>query len=678
MQFNRFKKELSLRELAKLADEDNEEMMDAIFAAESTQNEKTLSRLREYLMLKAKPQIDEPDPYHPYPKPSELMGDLEMGMTKNAVCRIDPNILCKNMLSAGIVGAGKTTHAFGLMAKLSRLGVKILSLGVKRDVRHMAYKELPMLVLRFCGKPNVSLGNIFDAPENVDETDYLIAVINLIAQTMFIAEAGQSLLLETAITAKAQHGYVNFPILIDRLKKIRIWSKRMADWVSTCLNRFNALNLTFGAMISDQKPFPFEKTCEKFHMELELDGAGMYKPFFAAYPWLRIFKYRIANNVRGNRLLTAVFCDEVNVLASKILERHAAALGIQLVLLEYAPLSREFGIGFVVYSNQPSEVSDVLKAQSGIKMAMRLGNWTDIRDMGNSMVLNDEQMKVIPDLPLGRAIIRLPGINPFPIEIPDFPIVKDVTDEQVDGNNLRILKNSEWEKYLMPNMTANSHAIVLSSMAEPRKDDQVRRSFLHDVYNRPYIGLTERYRSLNLSMSQGDALYNSLSKQGFILVHAINLNGRGNSTKFLELTELGYADIDMTPRKSLGRGAGFLHELIQVKIYEHVKNMSEVKSASIEGMIQNKAIDVLVELTDHTKIGIEVAMTSQNELNNAKKNLSVGCACVIVVAKDKAIAKNVVEKFNTAGMLDSDRITVCLVYQVLKCKGMEDILSLTK
>jgi len=414
---------------------------------------------------------------------------------------------------------------------------------------------------------------------------------------------------------------------------------------------------------------------EAFSIELELDAAGAFTPFFAMIPLLRTYKYRIANNIRTNASLIIVFCDEVNILASKAAERHAAMLGSVPMLLEYMPLSREFRIGFALYSNQPSEASNVLKAQAGIKMTMYLGEWSDILDVCNSMILNDEQMKAVVDLPPGHAIVKMQGLNPFPIKIPNFEIKKDVTDDMVNENNRRLLRSSEWECFLIKDGYVRTTPVVEDEIEEI---DEVERAILFDIHNRPFIGSVERFSSIGIASGTGSRLCDSLVERGLLRAHEINLSGRGHKTKCHELTKKAYQVLDVRSKLRYGKGAGFLHKLVQYKIAESLKTIIDIEKVTIEETLQDKAIDVLAITTDGKRIGIEAAMTSINELVNLRKDLKAECDYVIVACKNKYIIEEVV-KF-TASLSDEEksRVMVCMIYQLLQCKTLGEIFSLKK
>jgi len=674
MQLNKLEE---LLQLAKDAGQDNEEMRDTIMTILESNNESDYRDLREYLFNEAKPQFINPDPFFPYPSQDVFTGDLTIGYTKdNVLWRVDKNELCKNLLCTGIVGSGKTTVAYAMAHSLTKQGIKILNLGLKKDFRHVACDTIPMLVLRCARNGNFHLGNIFKAPAGVDEIDYQTAVIKCFAITTFIAESGKALLLDVVNTLIAKQGYADFPSLLACLKKMHSVSRRQADWLSTCINRVTEFQIMFGPILAGKDCFPFENVLETHSIELELDGAGEYRFFFPALVILRAYKHRIANNLRGNILKTAILCDEVNILASKAIESHAAQLGALPTLIEYLPLSREFGFGYISFSNQPTEISNVLKAQSGIKMTLRLGSWKDVLDMGNCMILNQDQMKVIVDMPPGYAIVKMAGIDPFPVQLPNYDVKKNKTDDDIHRNNCKLLHGMPYFDYLISEQDRIRTTTQPQTVGQEENLDVIERAFLFDVYNRPDVGLTERYRTLGMSIGQGDRLVDSIDNKVLINTYEINLSGRGANTKFLDLTQKGYSSINMVPKKRISKGGGFLHQRVQNRIAGNLKQIPEIKNITIEAMLNNKAIDILAVLIDNKKLAFEIAMSPLNELNNVQKDLAAECDFVFIVCKDKKVGEKVNELIAQLNDNEKALIKVCIVYQILKCKTLADIFVL--
>lgn len=166
-----------------------------------------------------------------------------------------------------------------------------------------------------------------------------------------------------------------------------------------------------------------------------------------------------------------------------------------------------------------------------------------------------------------------------------------------------------------------------------------------------------------ISAGRGTRLVRSLEKRGFVIIHEVNLGGRGGSVKFLELTEKGYAAISIQPKPTIGRGASFEHGFWQHYISEELKLIDGARSI-IEGKLNEKSIDILL-LIGNVKMAIEIAMTDAHEKENIEKDLNGGATKIIIGCKDKQILEGVKKIIETLDGNISKKITVCLVQKVV-------------
>lgn len=166
-----------------------------------------------------------------------------------------------------------------------------------------------------------------------------------------------------------------------------------------------------------------------------------------------------------------------------------------------------------------------------------------------------------------------------------------------------------------------------------------------------------------ISAGKGNRLVKSLVRKGLVMIHEVNLGGRGGSVKFLELTDRGYETIGIQPKPTIGRGAGFEHGFWQYHINEELKLINGAKSI-IEGKLGEKAVDILLEI-DEEKIAIEIAMTGAHEKDNIEKDLKGGATKIIIGCKDKQVLEGVKKIIETLDGNISKKITVCLVQKVV-------------
>ena len=82
---------------------------------------------------------------------------------------------------------------------------------------------------------------------------------------------------------------------------------------------------------------------------------------------------------------------------------------------------REFGVG-IIASDQMAHLSNAIFANSQLKVLLRLGSGDDLLKAARAMGLSAEQAAYTHNLGLGEAIVSLPKIGNFVLEIPKFPL----------------------------------------------------------------------------------------------------------------------------------------------------------------------------------------------------------------------------------------------------------------
>ena len=94
---------------------------------------------------------------------------------------------------------------------------------------------------------------------------------------------------------------------------------------------------------------------------------------------------------------------------------------------------RSFGQGLILADNEPSKLSNAVKANTNIKIAGFLGNGRDIDDIAQAMNLNEEEKEALSHLERGEWLVKLAGryTRPFLIKTEDFPLPRNVSDEEL-------------------------------------------------------------------------------------------------------------------------------------------------------------------------------------------------------------------------------------------------------
>jgi len=273
--------------------------------------------------------------------------------------------------------------------------------------------------------------------------------------------------------------------------------------------------------------------------------------------------------------------------------------------------------------------------------------------------------------------------EPFLARLPEFHLPEGtISDKEAYGNNERILgprektaerKESEHtEESVTSEKQEKKEEHDKQNQTEPKSEET---AFLWDIYNRPYASIKERYDTLKLSGSKGDRIADSLIRKKLCRKHKINLGYRGGMTTFLELTDEGYEAIGTPPKEHLSRGGGFEHDLWIGKITEHLKTLRKDWEVSPEKQLKGKFIDIMIE-SQNKLIGLEVALTPVHEKTNLEKDFTqCGCDYVIVGCKNDKVLKEVEKMIQALSDEEKNKVSLCLLHELLKCRSLDEILK---
>ena len=139
---------------------------------------------------------------------------------------------------------------------------------------------------------------------------------------------------------------------------------------------------------------------------LELDAlSDVDKVFFSEALLLWIYEYR-KNECKREKFKHALVIEEGHHILSSAKEKHE---GQETIMETSLRQIREFGEAVIVLDQEPSKLSDSIKANTYCKITFNLGNGKDIEDISTCIQLTEEQKDFIGMLPVGSAIISLSG-----------------------------------------------------------------------------------------------------------------------------------------------------------------------------------------------------------------------------------------------------------------------------
>ena len=542
-------------------------------AAAITGNKTALNCVTTIAEASVLPHIINPDAsllFYPPPTDENFEGNFCYGKGNGFRPRDNVNNLTKGLVHLGTIGCGKTNTALYYAKQLHADGKNPLHLGFKQSLRH--YKEIPILTLITGTAANVCW-QIFDyPPPGVEAIHWDLLTSRVFGGTTYLLEAGQSVLLQVITGLRKEDKHVNPTTILEKLRTIKTQSFREKEWKASLINRFTEFNIVCGRMFSKQVRFPLEEILKLLCVELELDRAGSFAPFIATMAIAYLYEYRKANNIRGDELITPIMCDELHSLVNTTMARYFPKE--ELPLLDYMRKGREFCNGLILFTNEIGSIPLAIKSQANIKAIMRTVDFNEIKEMGSSMNLTQEQMELCLDLPVGWAIMKIPEISPFLTYFPLIDIKKDMTDERVNERNKNLLSGTGFESILWipEDMPISFGSGTQEEKSEDKKLSIEERCLLMDVYNHEFTPTAERFSSLGLSAGKGSRLTNRLIVKNLLRKQEISLGGRGSSIILLELTTETYELLGLSPKK-YGRGSNLEHYFWQVRVRDYFKSL---------------------------------------------------------------------------------------------------------
>jgi len=255
------------------------------------------------------------DPFTPYPFARDFSGEIRLGfvglhepylknefdtagVNKPTIAVANSSSFCRHYLDIGATGSGKSIAFFGLQDEFLRIGRNYISIGFKRDGRHRIRQVSNLLV--FIISQNANFGwNITISPKGVAQKDWDLTWCRVFCETQNLSLGMESMLLEFVEKLRKKNDVITIEMLYKEIKEAGFKAFRNVNWQASLVNRLEAL-CRFNKMLNTSKPFPLEKLVENYPIEFELDDAGEFKSTFATLISVHLYKYRIANNLRGN------------------------------------------------------------------------------------------------------------------------------------------------------------------------------------------------------------------------------------------------------------------------------------------------------------------------------------------------------------------------------------------
>ncbi len=386
----------------------------------------------------------------PPPLPQETIGDYQLGMViypdkPYSIFGLREEELCKHIMITGMTGTGKTTAVLQTIKELKKHNKNFLVFDWQREYKKLKKLEQfkDLWVLRV-GKDSKFKFNPLIPPKGTHANEWLAKLVDVINHA-YLGSYGTEYILRDILVKAYKHTkgldgkteYPTFKLVKEYLKK-NFFKGRMEWWNQTAIRILESLTYEggLGPVLNMEKKTNMKELL-KHDVIIELDALSSDdKKFLTEALLLWIYEFR-KNQGETPEFRHAIIIEEAHNILSKKKERSE---GGETIMETTVRMIRKFGEAVIVIDQEPSKLSESIKANTNTKITFTLGNGKDIEDISRSMELSKEQRKNIDLLGVGHAIIKVKGRieKPIMVYFPKF---------ETRQENAPLKKENEVEKY---------------------------------------------------------------------------------------------------------------------------------------------------------------------------------------------------------------------------------------
>jgi len=629
----------TIEKLSTYVNKDSMEKMLQVYTLESDIDLKEDLRSEiESILGIYEPQLWQSDrPVIVAPSQDDVAGDIEIGTIFQGdisvgFFKINKRFMVRHCALYAQTGHSKSTVLFRIQDQLIHESIPFLFFDMKKDGRALLRQFKELVVVPWNNFP----WNPLRPPPGMPIKDWWANLSQImgysfgwfIASSSYLQQHLDSLYdryEETGALPTIQHLYASIAQTTES-------TRRKSEYHDSVENRIQTLVSIFGNNFNVLDGIPLEKICEQPCI-IELHGLRPAEANWLVEVILSwIYFYRLYQDQRGEELRHVIFVDECHRIFDRSKEFRQTAIEMGTPIISIFPSQfRDFGTGLVLASQQPSQVMNTVHSNTLIKIVGNLSSGLDVATIAEAIGLDEELTDCIHKLKRAQWIVRMSDgyTEPFLIETPDYPVERNVTDEEV----LERL-NSTFGEYL-PKTPKQPEEEQKPKVVLPQLSDDAW-SLLIEVNSHPFKGLAARYNDLKFSGRRATSAKDELVQKGLVM-EVDEILGGYRPVRFLVLTNLainllGNVGHDVRLWRHTGH-MGFHHQLITVLIAYTFKKAGY--PTFIEKSIGNgRRIDVLT-IIDSKKVAIEVELGTGVDIQTKLKALEEVNELVIIT-DDKA------------------------------------------
>jgi len=350
----------------------------------------------------------------------------------------------KHVLITGMTGAGKTNLAFQILGEFKRHGKPFLVFDWKRNYRDLLQlQEFSKLRVFTVGREIAPFRfNPLIPPPGVHPGEWLMKLVDVLKHAYFVGEGVEYLLRRGIDQVYEQCGYFDgSKHKTPKLTHVAMWVSmqrlqgRMSLWKASAMRVLESLCFRhgLGPVLNADAEWDF-KGLLNADVVLELDGlSDSDKVFFAEAMILWLYEYRKCGEKR-EEFRHALLIEEGHHILSHHKEN---AEGAETIMETCLRQIREFGEAVIVIDQEPTKLSNSIKANTYCKITFGLGNGKDALEIANCMGLDREESEYLKLLDVGHAIVSLKGrvFQPLHVRFPRVGVEKGVVTDGSLRNN---------------------------------------------------------------------------------------------------------------------------------------------------------------------------------------------------------------------------------------------------
>ena len=427
--------------------------------------------------------------------------------------------------------------------------------------------------------------------------------------------------------------------------------------------RLQSLFKAPGGIFNCRKGYPIEKLATQ-HMVLDLHRYGRHADFIILELILRLKTYRDINKLQPDGRQNIIILEDAFRVFPRQPEKsyNSPDKGIP-ISSEIIMTIRSRDIHLIVLLQDRDLAATALINNTALKFMGMMNEGKNLREMAMSMgCTKEEHFLACHKLQQGQFLVKTPRYpTPFVVQFPKFPEPTGIDLEaKIKTMREQILSSLPYEPI------SEEQIKELEPEALQKKSNHFTISadglaLLKAVATNPDIhGVVILYKKSGFgSRGKGDKAKKELDSKGLIRLIRKHQKGIGRNPLCLVVTQEGWRVLESFNIKKPnmpGMGSS-LHKSSQQTIKNYYRKKYPQSDVRIEGFLKGFFIDVLVEMPDGSRIGIEVALSKKHQATNIINDLCAGCSEVILACPTKEL-RELLKKEILAHLQQSDRTRV--------------------